>query len=130
MRDCDLVAIAVGCQHQVEVRPSHNRRRGTPLMHRRVRSLLAVCVVLASAAGLAACAADETSSADAGKLQVGTTVAPITSIVANIGGDRVKITGIVPEGTNSHTFEPKPSDAELLSRVDVMFINGLKLEDP
>ena len=34
---------------------------------------------------------------------------------ANIGGDRVKITGIVPEGTNSHTFEPKPSVAELLS---------------
>jgi ABC-type Zn uptake system ZnuABC Zn-binding protein ZnuA len=99
-------------------------------MHRCVRSLLAVCVVLASAAGLAACAADETSSADAGKLQVGTTVAPITSIVANIGGDRVKITGIVPEGTNSHTFEPKPSVAELLSRLDVLYVNGLKLEEP
>jgi ABC-type Zn uptake system ZnuABC Zn-binding protein ZnuA len=99
-------------------------------MHRCVRSPLAVCVVLASAAGLAACVADETSSADAGKLQVGTTVAPITSIVANIGGDRVKITGIVPEGTNSHTFEPKPSVAELLSRLDVLYVNGLALEEP
>jgi ABC-type Zn uptake system ZnuABC Zn-binding protein ZnuA len=67
---------------------------------------------------------------DDGRLQVATTVAPITSIAANIGGDRVKITGIVPEGTNSHTFEPKPSDAELLSRVDVMYVNGLKLEEP
>ncbi|HEV7805736.1 MAG TPA: metal ABC transporter substrate-binding protein [Solirubrobacteraceae bacterium] len=64
------------------------------------------------------------------QLNVGTTVAPITSIAANIGGDRVKITGIVPEGTNSHTFEPKPSVAELLSTIDVLFINGLKLEDP
>jgi ABC-type Zn uptake system ZnuABC Zn-binding protein ZnuA len=72
---------------------------------------------------------DDAATSD-GRLQVATTVAPITSIVANIGGDRVKITGIVPEGTNSHTFEPKPSDAELLSRADVMFINGLKLEDP
>ena len=64
------------------------------------------------------------------ELDVGTTVAPITSIAANIGGDRVKITGIVPEGTNSHTFEPKPSVAELLSQVDVLYVNGLKLEEP
>ena len=67
---------------------------------------------------------------DGAKLSVATTVAPITSIVANIGGDRVKITGIVPEGTNSHTFEPKPSVAELLSQVDVLYVNGLKLEEP
>src|SRR3954447_15912578 len=91
------------------------------------------CAVLTAATAVAlptSGCGDSASSASDGRLQVATTVAPITSIVANIGGDRVKITGIVPEGTNSHTFEPKPSDAELLSRVDVMFINGLKLEDP
>jgi ABC-type Zn uptake system ZnuABC Zn-binding protein ZnuA len=92
------------------------------------RWLLAVAAT-AAAAALAACGSDA-GGADDGRLQVATTVAPITSIAANIGGDRVKITGIVPEGTNSHTFEPKPSDAELLSRVDVLFINGLQLEDP
>ena len=63
-------------------------------------------------------------------MQVATTVAPITSIAANIGGERVDITGIVPEGTNSHTFEPRPSVAELLSRVDVVYLNGLVLEEP
>ena len=73
---------------------------------------------------------DDTSSAGGTQVNVGTTVAPITSIAANIGGDRVKITGIVPEGTNSHTFEPKPSVAELLSGLDVLFVNGLKLEEP
>jgi ABC-type Zn uptake system ZnuABC Zn-binding protein ZnuA len=36
----------------------------------------------------------------------------------------------VPEGTNSHTFEPPPSAAAVLSKADVVFINGLKLEDP
>ncbi|MCY7373115.1 MAG: metal ABC transporter substrate-binding protein [Spirochaetaceae bacterium] len=59
-----------------------------------------------------------------------TTVAPITSIASNIGGDRVRITGIVPEGTNSHTFDPPPSAAAVLSEADVVFINGLKLEEP
>ncbi len=64
-------------------------------------------------------------------LSIATTVAPITSIVANIaGGTSTLITGIVPEGTNSHTFEPKPSDAASLESADVIFINGLVLEEP
>lgn len=64
------------------------------------------------------------------KLQVVTTVAPITSIVANVAGDRAQVTGIIPEGEDSHTFEPKPSAAAMLSEADVVFVNGLKLEDP
>src|SRR6185436_7505963 len=48
----------------------------------------------------------------------------------NVGGTRIDLTGIVPEGTNSHTFEPAPSDAVALSDADVVFMNGLHLEDP
>ena len=67
----------------------------------------------------------------AGVLTIATTVAPITSIVANIaGGTNTVISGIVPEGTNSHTFEPKPSDAKTLETADIVFINGLVLEEP
>ena len=81
-------------------------------------SLLA-CLCLVLVLTVSACGSDDDAgdgaSSGGDQLEVGTTVAPITSIVANIGGDRVKITGIVPEGTNSHTFEPKPSVAELLS---------------
>jgi ABC-type Zn uptake system ZnuABC Zn-binding protein ZnuA len=40
------------------------------------------------------------------------------------------VTGVVPEGTNSHTYEPKPSVATVLAKADVVFVNGLKLEDP
>lgn len=97
-----------------------------------VRRLLVAWLVLAPAVLVAACGSDDSAgtSSSGAQLQVGTTVAPITSIAANIGGDRVKLTGIVPEGTNSHTFEPKPSVAELLSQIDVLFVNGLKLEEP
>ena len=66
-----------------------------------------------------------------GVLTIATTVAPITSIVANIaGGTGTLVTGIVPEGTNSHTFEPKPSDAKTIETADIVFINGLVLEEP
>jgi len=64
------------------------------------------------------------------RLHVVTTVAPITSIAAAVIGDHAEITGIVPEGTNSHTFEPRPSDAEALENADVVFVNGLQLEEP
>ena len=70
------------------------------------------------------------SQGEDGRLLVATTVAPITSIVANIVGDRADVAGIVPEGTNSHTFEPQPSAAELLSTADVVYLNGLDLEEP
>ncbi len=64
------------------------------------------------------------------RLQIVTTVAPITSIVANIAGDRADVHGVIPEGTNSHTYEPKPSVAKTMSTADIVFVNGLKLEDP
>lgn len=64
-------------------------------------------------------------------IRIASTVAPITNIVANIAGDTdAVIQGLVPEGTNSHTFEPPPSAAKTLEEADVVFINGLVLEEP
>ena len=62
-------------------------------------------------------------------LNVITSVSPITNIVKNIGGDKINLTGLVPEGVNSHTFEPVPSDIVKLSNADLVIINGLFLED-
>ncbi|MCW2608589.1 MAG: putative metal transporter metal-binding protein [Frankiales bacterium] len=89
--------------------------------------LLALCL------GLTACAsgeAAETAASTGGRLQIVSTVAPITSIVANIAGDKADITGVVPEGTNSHTFDPPPQIAATMEKADVVFVNGLQLEEP
>ncbi len=64
------------------------------------------------------------------RLNVATTVAPISSIVRNIGGTRIALRGIIPDGSDSHTFEPAPSDAKLLAGADLVIANGLDLEDP
>ena len=64
------------------------------------------------------------------QLNVVTTVSPITSIVENIGGSRIRLQGVVPEGVNSHTFEPTPSMAKVMAQADLIIINGLFLEEP
>ena len=86
-----------------------------------------LCVLLVSLV-LTACGG--ATPAATGKLNVVSTVSPVTNIIYNIGGDRINLVGIVPEGVNSHTFEPTPSDAQTLSQADLIFVNGLHLEEP
>ncbi len=64
------------------------------------------------------------------KLDVATTVAPISSLARNVGGDRIRLRGLVPDATNSHTFEPAPSDSRYLQAADLIIVNGLHLEQP
>lgn len=71
------------------------------------------------------------AAVDGRPLRVASTVAPLTSIIANIAsGTPTVVTGVVPEGTNSHTYEPPPSVAATLEQADIVFLNGLGLEDP
>lgn len=95
-----------------------------------MRKILGSLIALALIASLSACSTNSETSAQDTRPLVATTVSPITSIAASIGGDRIRIEGIVPEGTNSHTFEPSPRIAKLLSNADLILVNGLKLEDP
>ena len=112
----------------------------------RIRLVKIPTVLLALSLSLVACTAPQNTAtapspsasaespsgeqAAQGKLLVVTTVAPLTNIVSNIGGERVSVQGIIPEGTDSHTFEPRPSDADLLSKANLILVNGLHLESP
>jgi ABC-type Zn uptake system ZnuABC Zn-binding protein ZnuA len=105
-------------------------------MMRKILWMLGCLFVTAlSTAAVAGCSDGEPSStgaqaSEAGALRVVTTVSPITSLVENIGGTRIVLEGIVPEGVNSHTFEPAPSVARLLAEADLIVLNGLFLEEP
>lgn len=91
------------------------------------RSFIAL-LLLACLPFLAACSSAEED--DPAKINVVTSVSPITSLTENIGGTRIELRGLVPEGTNSHTFEPPVSDARTLARADLIIVNGLDLEEP
>jgi ABC-type Zn uptake system ZnuABC Zn-binding protein ZnuA len=79
---------------------------------------------------LLACAPAAGSAQTATRLKVVTTVAPHADLIREIAGDRVELTQLIPDGTDSHTYEPRPSDARVLHDADLIILNGLHLETP
>jgi manganese/iron transport system substrate-binding protein len=95
------------------------------------RAMLAVLVMLAAfvvgACGKGATPAD--SGAPAGTLQVVTTTTILADLVAQVGGTHVHVDSLVPKGGEVHTFDPSPSDVRRLAQADVVFLNGLGLDN-
>ncbi len=89
--------------------------------------LIALPAFLATACGGGG---DDGGEGLSGRLKVVTTVSPITSLTENIGGTKIELQGLIPEGVNSHTYEPPVSDVRVLSEADLIILNGLKLEEP
>ncbi len=90
----------------------------------------AVLVLVALLAAACATSGAEDQTIEGPRLRVVTTVSPITDIVRQVAGEAVEVTGLIPEGTNSHTFEPPPSAARTLAEADLFIANGLFLEEP
>ena len=90
----------------------------------------AVLVLMAVALLAAACSAGAGELEDDARVRVVTSVSPLRNLVENVGGVRVQVVGLVPEGTNAHTFSPPPSAARTLSEADLIVLNGLNLETP
>ncbi|WP_405986953.1 anchored repeat ABC transporter, substrate-binding protein [Streptomyces sp. NBC_00872] len=89
--------------------------------------LTAACALLATAA--AGCSGPRAGSSDA-TLTVSTTTAIVADLVEQVGGDRVDVTSVVPRNGDPHSYEPSPGDAAKVVKADVVFGNGLLLEEP
>ncbi len=70
------------------------------------------------------------STGPAKKLNVVTTVAPLANITLNVGGNRITLKQLIPDGTDSHTFEPASGDVKVLAEADLIIVNGIGLETP
>lgn len=85
-------------------------------------------MICAASFTLAGCS--PSNGAPDGKLSVLTTVSPITDIARHVAGEWATVTGVIPEGVDSHTFEPTPATARAIAGADLILVNGLHLEDP
>lgn len=69
------------------------------------------------------------SSPQTGKLKVVASTNIIADVVRNVGGNAIELSALIPTGSDPHTFEPRPQDIAALSDADLVFINGLGLEE-
>ncbi|MFQ3549693.1 MAG: metal ABC transporter substrate-binding protein [Armatimonadota bacterium] len=73
------------------------------------------------------CASREQSKSS-DKLLVVTSIPPLADFCRNVGGSYVEVTALVPTGQSVHTFELRPDQMELISKADVLVLNGVELE--
>ena len=64
-------------------------------------------------------------SADKNKLQVAASFYPMAEFVQAVGGDKVQVTTLVPDGAEPHDWEPSPKDLTRLGRAQVFVYNGM-----
>jgi ABC-type Zn uptake system ZnuABC Zn-binding protein ZnuA len=114
----------------------------------RLYFVLLIAFVLAAAVGCSSAAAGDQSDAhdhehaamsmpeispvdlaDGEKLSVVATTSIIGDVVANVGGDAIDLTVLMEIGQNPHSYEPAPQALAAVEDADIVFVNGLDLEE-
>ena len=78
---------------------------------------------------LPGCAAQPALAPQSDRLQVVTTTGLLRDLVQQVGGERVDVASIVPDGADRHTHEPSLRDARNVAYADVAFSNYSMLEE-
>jgi manganese/zinc/iron transport system substrate-binding protein len=104
--------------------------RGRAARRARAALLLALtAALLLAAAGCAGGGAQaDTREIAERKMRVTTTTNWHTDLARRIGGDRVKVTGLMGPGVDPHLYEATAGDVRRLGESDIVIWNGLQLE--
>lgn len=87
-----------------------------------------VSIALAAAwCGLTACSEKQKTAADDRPLVVATTTM-VADLARVLGGDRVRVEGLMGPGVDPHNYVPRLADTRLLEQADAVLYNGLHLE--
>jgi len=94
-----------------------------------MKKLMLMTALTVIALLITACSSSESNGQnDPNKIDIYTTVYPLTYFAERIGGDYVNVSSIYPTGANEHTFEPTQKDMMSLADSDLFFYIGLGLE--
>lgn len=96
------------------------------------RKIIFGAVLATLLAGLVACTSTANSKIedkeDSSKIKVMTSIYPIKEMAEIIGGDKVSVSSMVPDGAEPHDFEPKARDMVHLAESKLFIYNGLGME--
>ncbi|HEU5209776.1 MAG TPA: zinc ABC transporter substrate-binding protein [Longimicrobiales bacterium] len=87
------------------------------------RFALCVCLVLS----LAACAR-RGGAAEDGRIRIVTTIGMITDITQRVGGEHVRVQGLMGPGVDPHLYKARAGDVRKLTEAQIILYGGLHLE--
>lgn len=98
-----------------------------------LKKLGALFLCLATVLSFSACSSKQTNenhavTTESSKVKVSVTFNAMKEFVEAVGGDKVEISTIIPDGTEPHDFEPKAQDLVGLSTAQVFVYNGFGME--
>jgi len=88
----------------------------------KIKILFVICLLVP----LIACCV--TQQQPSGKLKVVATFYPLYNFAENVGGERVVVTSLIPQGIEPHEFEPSPATIRQLNEADIFIYNGAGME--
>jgi ABC-type Zn uptake system ZnuABC Zn-binding protein ZnuA len=71
----------------------------------------------------------DTAQTSNDKPNVLATTTIVGDVVQQVGGDAINLTVLLPVGADPHGFDPAPADAAAIADADLVFVNGLGLEE-
>ncbi|TFG50249.1 MAG: zinc ABC transporter substrate-binding protein [Anaerolineales bacterium] len=71
----------------------------------------------------------ESESPEKTELRIFVTTTFIGDVVGNIAGDAAEVIVLLEPGQNPHSYQPSPRDMVNISEADLIFVNGLGLEE-
>lgn len=75
------------------------------------------------------CGGQQGGGSEEGEIKVVASTSVIADMVEEVGGERVEVQTLVEPGAEVHTFQPSPSDVQKVAESEVVFENGLGLEN-
>lgn len=93
------------------------------------KKLLSLGLILIFIFALTGCNNKKDNKDDNERLRVGVTISPLKYFAEEIGKDKVDVFSIIPDGSDAHTFDPKPKDLNELVSSDIFIYNGLGMEE-
>ena len=66
---------------------------------------------------------------DGEELRVLATTSILADVVQQVAGEQFQVSVLIPVDTDPHTYEPVPADVQRMNQSQVIFINGLGLEE-
>jgi ABC-type Zn uptake system ZnuABC Zn-binding protein ZnuA len=90
--------------------------------------LLGLVTLAACSSGSTATGASGSSGALGKVVSVVTTTTQLTDFATVVGGEHVKVYGVLKANVDPHDYEPSPADVDALANADVIVKNGVGLE--